>query len=71
MFFKLHEGFGYSSLELAMQLQKLIWISRVGEWMKCMSKFTDKFVAGITLFMQITLYFLVEKKYECLSLTSN
>ena len=41
MYFKLDESLAHSSLnfllELAMQLQKYIWISRVVEWMKCMS----------------------------------
>ena len=37
--------------------------------MKCTSNFTDRFVPGITLFTQIIVSFLVEKKYKCLSLT--
>ena len=63
MHFKLDEGLAYSSLnfllELAMQLRKYIWISRVVE---CMSNLTDKFVPGITLFTQIIVPFLVDKK---------
>ena len=66
MYFKLDESLEHSSLsfllELAMQLQKYIW-TWVGEWMKCMSNLTDKFVLAITLFKQISLSFLVEK-YE-------
>ena len=37
--------------------------------MKRMSNLTDKFVADITLFTQMLVSFLVEKKYICLSLT--
>ena len=74
MYFKLDESLAHSSLnfllELAMQLQKYIWISRVVEWMKCMSNLTDKFVPGIT-FTQIIVSFLVNKKYKCLSLTGS
>ena len=48
MYFKLDESLIHSNLnflwELAMQLQKYIWISRVVKWMKCMSNLTDKFV---------------------------
>ena len=54
MYFKLDESLAHSSsnflLELAMQMRKYIWISRVVERMKCMSNLTDKFVLGITLF---------------------
>ena len=75
MYFKLDESLAHTSLnfllKLAMQLRKYIWISRVVEWMKCMSNLTDKFVLGITLFMQIIVSFLVDKKYKCLSLTSS
>ena len=75
MYFKLDESLAHSSLnfllELAMQLRKYIWISRVVEWMKCMSNLTDKFVPGITLFTQIIVSFLVDKKYKCLSLTGS
>ena len=39
--------------------------------MKCMSNLTDKFVPGITLFKQIIVCFLVDKKYRCLSLTGS
>ena len=74
MYFKLDESLGHSSLnclvELAMQLQKYVWMSRVGMWMKCMFNLTDNFVPGITLFMQIIVSFLVEK-YKCLSLTGS
>ena len=45
---------------LAMQLRRYIWISWVGEWMKRMSNLTDKFEAGITLFTQMIVSFLVE-----------
>ena len=45
-----------------MQLWQYIWISRVGKWMKCMSNLTDKFVAGITLFTQIMVYWQEEIK---------
>ena len=48
-----------------------IWISRVGELMKRMSNLTDKFEAGITLFTQMIVSFLVEKKYKYLSLTGS
>ena len=75
MYFKLDESLAHSSLnfllELAMQLQKHIWISRLIEWMKCMSNLTDKLVPGITLFMQIILSCLVDKKYKSLSLTGS
>ena len=71
MYFKPDESLAHSSLyfllELAMQLRKYIWISRAVEWMKCMSNLTDKFVPGITLFAQIIVSFLVEKKYKYLS----
>ena len=65
MYFKLDESLAHRRtcssnflLQLAMQLQKHIWISRVVEWMKCMSNWTDKFVPGITLFV---------RKLSCLS----
>ena len=70
MYFELDESSAHSSLnfllELAMQHWKYIWISRVVEWMTCMSNLTDKFVPGITLFKQIIMSFLVDKKYKCL-----
>ena len=70
MYFILDESLAHSSLnfllELAMQLRKYIWISRVVEWIKCMSNFTDKFVPGITLFAQIILSFLVERSTNVL-----
>ena len=73
MYLKLDESLAHSSLnfllELAMQLQKYIWISWVVEWLKCMSNLINKFVLGITLFTQIIVPFLVDKKYKCLSLT--
>ena len=69
MYFKLDESLAHSSLnfllELAMQLWKYIWISRVIKWMKCMSNLTDKFVPDTTLFEQIIVSFLVDKKYKC------
>ena len=75
MYFKLDESLAHSSLnfllKLAMQLWKYIWISRVVKWMKCKSNWTDKFVPGITLFTQIIVSFLAEKKYKCLSLTGS
>ena len=75
MYFKLDESLAHSSLnfllELAMQLQKYIWISQVVKWMKCMSNLTDKFVPAITLFTQIIVSFLVDKKDKCLSLTGS
>ena len=73
MYFKLDESLAHSSLnfllKLAMQLRKYIWILRVVKWMKCMPNLTDKFVPGITLFTQIIVSFLVDKKYKYLSLT--
>ena len=75
MYFKLDESLAYSSLafllELAMQLRKYIWILWVVEWMKWLSNLTDKFVPSITLFTQIIVSFLVEKKYKYLSLTGS
>ena len=75
MHFKLDESLGHCSLnlllEFAMQLRKYFWISRVGEWMKCMYNLTDKFVAGITLFTQMIVSSLVEKKYQYPSLTGS
>ena len=75
MYFKLDESLAHTSLnflfELAMQLRKYIWILQDIEWMKCMSNLTDNFVLGITLFMQIIVSFLVEKKYKYLSLTGS
>ena len=56
---------------LAMQLRKYIWILQVVEWMKCMSDLTNKFVLGITLFTQIIVSFLVDKKYKCCGLTDS
>ena len=60
MYFKLDESLALRSLnflfELAIQLQKYIWILRVVEWMKCMSNLTDKFVPGITLLTQIIVF---------------
>ena len=53
-------------LELAMQLQKYIWILWAAEWMKCMPNLTEKFELGITLFMHIIVSFLVDKKYQYL-----
>ena len=58
------------SFGIYMKLQKYIWISRVGEWMKCMSNLADKFVPRIT-FAQIIASFVVEKKYKYLSLTGS
>ena len=52
-------------------MTQYVWISQVSEWMKCMSNLTDKFVLGITLFTQITVSFLVDKKYKYLSLTGS
>ena len=47
----LHIGIAHNSLnfllELAMQLQKYIWILQEVQWMKCMSNLTDRFVLGI------------------------
>ena len=37
--------------------------------MKCMFNLTDKFALGITLFTQIIVSFLVDKKHKFLSLT--
>ena len=75
MYFKLDESLAHSSfnffLESAIQLRKYIWISRVVEWMKCMSSLTDKFVPDITFFAQIIVSFLVERKYKYLSLTGS
>ena len=76
MYFKPDESLAHCSslkfiFELAMQPRRYIWISRVGEWMKRMSNLTDKFVAGITLFQQMIVSFLVEKKYKYLSLTDS
>ena len=68
MYFKLDESLVHNSLnfllEVAMQLRKYISILRVVEWMKCMSNLAAKFVPGITLFKQIIVSFLVEKKYK-------
>ena len=48
MYFKLDESFAHSSLnfllELAMQLQKYIWISRIVGWIKCIYKMTNCFI---------------------------
>ena len=67
MYFKLDESFAHSSLnfllELAMQLQKYIWILWAVKWMKCMSNLTDKFVPGITLFTQIILSYVFAQKW--------
>ena len=75
MYFKPDESLAQSSLDfilkLAMQLWKYIWISRAFEWMKCTSNLADKFVMGITLFTQIIVSFLVEKKYKYLNLTGS
>ena len=54
-----------------MQLQKYIWISQVGEWMKYICNLTDKFVAGIILSTQIIVSSLLEKKYQYPSLTGS
>ena len=68
MYFKLEESLVHNSLnfllEIAMQLRKYISILRVVEWMKSMSNLTAEFVPGITLFTQIIVSFLVEKKYK-------
>ena len=68
MYFKLDESLVHNSLnfllEVAMQLRKYISILRVVEWMKSMSNLTAEFVPGITLFTQIIVSFLVEKKYK-------
>ena len=68
MYFKLEESLVHNSLnfllEVAMQLRKYISILRVVEWMKSMSNLTAEFVPGITLFTQIIVSFLVEKKYK-------
>ena len=48
MYFKLDKSLCLKVLlELVMQLQKYIWILQVGEQMKCMSNFSDKFETGI------------------------
>ena len=57
-------------LKLTMQLQKHIWISWVVEWIICLI-WLSNFVPGITLFTQIILPLLVDKKYKCLSLTGS
>ena len=54
IYFKLEESLWHSSLnfllEFAMQLQKYIWISWVGEWMKCMYNLSDKFGEDIIIY---------------------
>ena len=58
MYLKLDKRLAHSGLnillELAMQLRKYVWILQVIVWEKCMSNLTDKFVPGITLFMQLS-----------------
>ena len=70
IYFKLDKSLAHSSL-ISHTTVKYIWISQVGEWMKCMFNLTDTFVAGRTSFTQIIVSFLVDKKYKCLSLTGS
>ena len=58
MYFKPDDSLADGSLnfilQLVMQLQKYVWISRVFEWMKCMSNLTDKFVPVITVLRKLS-----------------
>ena len=57
-------------MKLAIQLRKYIFEFRGGR-VNEMSNLTNKYVPGITLFTQIIVSFLVDKKHQCtcLSLT--
>ena len=74
MYFKQDENLAHSSLNgISYATVKVYFILWAVEWMKCMymSILTDKFVMGMILFTQMIMSFLVDKKYQCLSLTGS